>query len=58
MNQSRIAEIVNKLTDMLADTGIDSYEIYEALGLTYYEAAYVGLDWLVDMYEKNDYDKE
>lgn len=54
MNQSRIAEIVNILVDMLADTGIDSFEIFDALNLTDDEANYVDLDWLNDMYRGDE----
>lgn len=58
MEQSRIADIVNVLTDMLVDTGMDSFEIFDALSLTDEEADYVGLDWLTDMYRDECRDGE
>lgn len=46
MSQAEVANLVNKLVDMLMDEGVDSFDILEALDLTDYEKSYCGLDWL------------
>ena len=52
MDQAYIAQIINKLVDMLLDEGVDKDTILEELDLSAYETAYCGLGWLAKCREE------
>lgn len=46
MTQPEIADIINKLVDMLLEEGKDKDEILEELDLSDYGLAFCGLEWM------------